>query len=69
MDNQSLSHVKWKCQYHIYNYTDCANCMACIQACPTKALQFATVKEPNPNARYRNPHIILNEIIAANRQS
>ncbi len=53
----------------IYDYTNCANCMACIQACPAKAIQFATVKEPNPNARYRNPHITLNEIIAANRQS
>ena len=42
--------------------------MACIQACPTKAIQFATVKEPNPNARYRNPHIALKEIIAANWQ-
>lgn len=52
-----------------YDYTDCANCMACIQSCPTKAIQFAAVKEPNPNARYRNPDIALKEIIAANRQS
>ena len=52
-----------------YDYTDCANCMACIQACPTKAIQFVTVKEPNPNARYRNSHIALDEIIAANGQS
>ena len=52
----------------IHDYTRCANCMACIQACPTKAIQFATVKEPNPNARYRNPHIALKEIIAANGQ-
>ena len=52
----------------VYDYTRCANCMACIQACPTKAIQFATVKEPNPNARYRNAHIALKEIIAANQQ-
>ena len=52
----------------IYDYTRCANCMACIQACPTKAIQFATVKEPNPDARYRNPNIALNEIIQANQQ-
>ena len=52
-----------------YDYTNCANCMACIQSCPTKALQFASVKEPNPNARYRNPNITLKEIITANSQS
>ena len=52
----------------VYDYKHCANCMACIQACPTKAIQFETVKEPNPNARYRNPHIALKEIIAANQQ-
>ena len=51
-----------------YDYTHCLSCMACIQACPTKALQFATIREPNPNARYRNPHIALREIIAANQQ-
>lgn len=52
----------------VYNYDQCANCMACIQACPTKAIRFATVKEPNPGARYRNPHIALSEIIRANHQ-
>ena len=52
-----------------YDYTRCANCMACIQACPTKAIQFATVKEPNPKARYRNPHISLREIVDANNQA
>lgn len=51
-----------------YDYTDCINCMACIQACPVKAIQFASVREPNPNARYRNPHISLAEIIRANNQ-
>ncbi len=53
----------------VHDYTNCVNCMACIQACPTKAIQFATVKEPNPNARYRNPNITLSEIIRANRQN
>jgi ferredoxin len=53
----------------VYDYQHCANCMACIQACPTKAIQFVTVKEPNPQARYRNPHIRLDEIIRANEQA
>ena len=52
----------------VYDYTNCINCMACIQACPTKAIKFASVKEPNPEARYRNVHITLKEIIEANRQ-
>ena len=52
----------------VWDYSRCANCMACIQACPTKAIQFITVKEPNPDVRYRNPHIALKEIIQANRQ-
>ena len=51
-----------------YDYTNCINCMACIQACPTKALQFATINEPNPEARYRNVHITLKELIEANQQ-
>ena len=52
----------------VYDYTDCINCMACIQACPEKAIKFASVQEPNPEARYRNVHISLQELIEANRQ-
>lgn len=51
-----------------YNYTECINCMACIQSCPKKAIKFKTVKEPNPDARYRNPHISMKEIIDSNNQ-
>lgn len=53
----------------VYDYTNCANCMACAQACPVKAIQFAGAKEVNPNARYRNSHITLAEIIKANEQA
>lgn len=52
----------------VHDYTNCVNCMACIQACPVKAIQFASIKEPNPNARYRNVHITLSEIIKSNEQ-
>ncbi len=45
----------------------CQTCLACVHACPKKAISLA-VPEKNPNARYRNEHITLNEIIAANHQ-
>lgn len=46
---------------------NCQNCLACVHACPQKAIRLA-IPEKNPNARYRNEHITLNEIIAANSQ-
>lgn len=46
---------------------NCQTCLACVHACPQKAIGLA-VPEKNPNARYRNEHIMLNEIIAANHQ-
>ena len=52
----------------VYDYTDCVNCMGCAHACPQNAIKLVCVKEPNPNARYRNPNISLAEIIKANRQ-
>ncbi len=50
----------------VYDYT---NCMACSHACPKLAIKLACVKEPNPNARYRNPNITLGELILANRKN
>lgn len=52
----------------VYDYTNCINCMGCSHACPENAIKLVCVKEPNPNARYRNPHISLAELIRANRQ-
>ncbi len=49
-----------------HEYTNCVSCMACIHACPQKAIRFATFKEVNPEHRYRNPNITLEDIIAAN---
>lgn len=51
----------------VYDTTKCQACLACIQHCPQRAIQF-TMPEKNPNARYRNEHISLAEIIAANKQ-
>lgn len=44
---------------------NCQTCLACVHACPRKALGLA-IPEVNPNARYRNEHISLTEIIQAN---
>ena len=46
---------------------NCQTCLACIHACPQKAIQL-TVPEVNPDARYRNEHISLREIMEANCQ-
>lgn len=43
----------------------CQTCLACVHACPAKAIGL-TVPEKNPQARYRNPHVALGEIIRAN---
>ena len=46
---------------------NCQTCLACAHACPQKAIGL-TIPEKNPDARYRNEHISLQEIIAANGQ-
>lgn len=55
---------------------ECEFCLACIQNCPQKAIQFAKQgdgtwphwPEKNPNARYRNEHVSINDIKTANNQ-
>lgn len=43
----------------------CEFCLACAQNCPQKAIGL-NIADKNPQARYRNPHIALQEIIEAN---
>ena len=50
-----------------YRPEGCQCCMACIHACPQKAIRM-TIPEKNPDARYRNEHISLQEMIQANTQ-
>jgi ferredoxin len=50
---------------------NCQACFACIQACPLKAIEMNEVcgyTEINPYARYRNPHVTLSQLTAANHQ-
>ena len=50
-----------------YDPKGCIACMACIHACPMNAIQL-TIPEKTRNARYRNAHITLCELIEANDQ-
>lgn len=43
----------------------CEFCLACVQNCPQKAIGLC-MADKNPAARYRNEHISLQEIMAAN---
>ncbi len=44
---------------------NCQDCLACAHACLHKAIALAMPKK-NPNARYRNEHVTLQDLIAAN---
>ena len=51
----------------------CEFCLACVHACPQKALTLKSRMqgwpgERNPEARYRNPNVSMNDIIKSNRQ-
>ena len=51
----------------------CEHCLACVHACPKKALTLKSLwpgapGERNPDARYRNPNVSLMDIIKSNRQ-
>ena len=45
----------------------CNSCMACIHNCPKNAIRL-NIPEKNPDARYRNEHIKLMDIVNANNQ-
>ncbi|BBF41554.1 ferredoxin [Lachnospiraceae bacterium KM106-2] len=51
----------------VQNPEGCQVCLSCIHNCPKKAIGL-NMPEKNPNARYRNEHIDLQEIIDANNQ-
>lgn len=45
----------------------CEFCMACIQNCPVNALALS-MEDKNPQARYRNPHVLVKQLEVANCQ-
>lgn len=51
----------------VYTPGNCQTCLACAHACPHKAIGMS-IPEKNPDARCRNPHISLQQIVAANDQ-
>ena len=51
---------------------NCQACYACVHACPKAAIKMKSImgfQEKNSKARYRNEHIVLSEIVAANNQT
>ena len=45
----------------------CEFCLACIQNCPVNAIALS-MEDKNPQARYRNPHVSVKQLEAANCQ-
>ena len=52
----------------VHNAGKCQKCLACIHNCPHSAICMS-VPEQNSNARFRNEHIGIDEIIMANNQN
>lgn len=46
---------------------NCDFCLACVHICPEKAIGF-TFGEKNPNIRYRNENVSIDELIKSNNQ-
>ncbi|MBR2681678.1 MAG: EFR1 family ferrodoxin [Atopobiaceae bacterium] len=50
----------------VWDFDACAGCFGCIHACASKAIHFVEFDEPNPEVRYRNPHVTLKDLVQAN---
>lgn len=58
MENGRAVHIAGNCQA----------CLACVHNCPAKVMGL-NIPEKNPEARYRNEHVTLKEIIESNCQN
>lgn len=62
--------IRLENQRAVHDPNGCQACYACVHACPKLAVQFDLPQpEKNPKARYRNEHVELSEIVAANNQT
>ena len=67
-------HKSWHVEDKAIPEGTCETCYACIHACPQKAIKLRQPEgqpwpaERNPEARYRNEHVTLNDIVKANGQ-
>ena len=59
--------IKLENEKAVHTMRNCQACYAWVHACPQKAIKF-TISEKNPEARYRNGNITLEEIIKANNR-
>ena len=48
-----------------FDYANCQGCLACAHACTQRAIALR-IPDMNPDARYRNGHVTLQDIIYAN---
>lgn len=60
--------IRLENQKAVFIGINCQACYACIHACSKLAIQL-TIPEKNHKARYRNKHISLCELVAANNQT
>jgi ferredoxin len=59
-----VQNIKLENQHPIWQH-NCERCMACIQWCPTEAIQYG--KKTLDRTRYHNPNYTAKDIIAANK--
>jgi ferredoxin/flavodoxin len=60
-----VQNIKLEDHHPVWQH-NCERCMACIQWCPTEAIQYG--KKTADRERYRNPTVTAKEIIEGNQQ-
>jgi ferredoxin len=60
-----VQNIKLEDHHPVWQH-NCERCMACIQWCPTEAIQYG--KKTLDRTRYHNPNFIAKDIVAANHE-